>query len=125
LFNVIDGYEFANQLAEIHPEFGLKMAQVTSAPQHSVNFAAIPNPFKQVTSIAANLAFDGYLKIVVTNLVGKEICILADKMVNSGKYSFNFDASRYNLTPGVYLAKIEYGTSSNKYSDVLKLVLIK
>ena len=81
-----------------------------------------PNPFNPTTTIGYELLENSHVTIKVYDLIGKEVTTLIDKYQNAGKYTADFDASKFqNLTSGIYFYKLE----TEKYSDVKKMILNK
>ncbi|MFA7420833.1 MAG: T9SS type A sorting domain-containing protein [Melioribacteraceae bacterium] len=78
-----------------------------------------PNPFNPATKISFSLPKEGFTKLVVYDLLGKEVSILVKDKLNAGAHSINFDAK--NLPSGVYL----YALTSGNYSSTKKMILIK
>ena len=66
-----------------------------------------PNPFNAFTTISFGLAESGDVKLAVYDLLGREIETLADGYLETGGYTFNFDAS--HLSSGVYFYRLEAG----------------
>jgi hypothetical protein len=79
-----------------------------------------PNPFNPVTKINYSLAQPGYVKLIVYNILGKEVAILVDgyKTVGSN-FEVTFDGSQ--LTSGVYFYQIQAG----KFTETKKMILMK
>jgi len=62
-----------------------------------------PNPFIETTVIAFRLRQTGNVTLKVYDVFGKEITTLINhEQRGAGKYIEHFDATRYNLAPGVY-----------------------
>jgi len=81
-----------------------------------------PNPFNPSTTIQYELMGNSHVTIRVYDLIGKEVTTLVDKYQSAGKYTVDFDASKFaNLTSGIYFYKLE----TEKYSDVKKMILSK
>ena len=78
-----------------------------------------PNPFNPVTNIAFSIPKAGNVKLIVYDMLGREVVALVNEFKQSGNYSVDFDAS--NLSSGVYLYKIEAGD----FKDTKKMMLIK
>ena len=78
-----------------------------------------PNPFNPTTSINFSIPQDGLVKLVVYDVLGKEIATLVNSEQTSGTYQVTFDASKLNS--GVYFYKI----TSGDFSDVKKMLLVK
>ena len=78
-----------------------------------------PNPFNPTTVISGQWTADSRVRLVVYDLLGREVAVLADSRYPAGKYSFTFDAR--NLSSGVYF----YRLSAGSFTAVRKMSLIK
>lgn len=78
-----------------------------------------PNPFNPVTKINYALPKDGFVKISVYDILGREITTLVNEVRTAGYYSVDFDATSFNS--GVYFYKINAGT----FSDIKRMILVK
>ncbi|MBE2217019.1 MAG: DUF1028 domain-containing protein [Ignavibacteria bacterium] len=86
-----------------------------------------PNPFNPQTTITFNNAKLSFVKLVVYDLQGSEVAVLADNLFHRGRYSINFDAT--GLASGVYIYRIitadALNISKNTFTDTKKMVLVK
>lgn len=81
-----------------------------------------PNPFNPETIINYSIAKDGFVKIKVYDMLGKEIATLVNNFKTAGAYKVEFDANSIKkLSSGIYYYKIESGN----FSDVKKMILVK
>ena len=81
-----------------------------------------PNPFNPATLIKYSIAKDGFVKIKVYDLIGKEVATLVNGHKSAGDYQVEFDANeRGKLSSGIYFYKIEAG----EFTDIKKMTLIK
>ncbi len=78
-----------------------------------------PNPFNPVTSIKFSVPKQSLVKIVIYDVIGREVAALVNEVKNPGNYAISFDASMY--ASGVYFYRMESGD----FTDVKKMVLIK
>jgi len=78
-----------------------------------------PNPFNPTTSIKYNVASSKHIKLVVYNILGKEIATLVNEKQSPGTYEVNWDASAF--PSGVYFYKLTAGD----YTETKKALLIK
>lgn len=78
-----------------------------------------PNPFNPSTNIKFNVEKLSNVRIVVYDVMGREVQTLVNEMLLPGTYESSFNASR--LTSGVYFYKI----NADGFSDVRKMMLIK
>lgn len=81
-----------------------------------------PNPFNPVTKISFNLYKPDVVNLSLFDISGKEIAkLINNKYYQSGEQEIILDASRFNLSSGIYFYKLQ--TSTN--SEVKKMVLNK
>lgn len=78
-----------------------------------------PNPFNPVTTIMFDVPEKNNVKLVVYDLLGRQVEVLVNKEVQPGSYTVKFDGS--NLPSGVFFCKMTAGN----YTDVRKMVLVK
>ena len=78
-----------------------------------------PNPFNPVTVISYQLSVISDVKLVVFDLLGREVATLVNEKKAAGSYTASFDGA--NLTSGVYLYKLTAGN----YSETRKMTLVK
>ena len=78
-----------------------------------------PNPFNPITTIKFSIPQRGLVKLVVFDVLGKEVATLVNNEQTTGNYEVTFNASK--LTSGVYFYKI----TSGDFSDVKKMLLVK
>ncbi len=78
-----------------------------------------PNPFNPVTKIGFDLPKDGNVKLVVYDLLGREVSLLVNTFKKAGTYSFDFDGNK--LSSGVYFYKLE----TPEFTDIKRMVLVK
>jgi tetratricopeptide (TPR) repeat protein len=84
-----------------------------------------PNPFNPTTTIGYEIPTEGYVKLVVYDLLGRQIAELASGLRTAGRYSATWNAS--SIASGVYLARFTVSDEMGqlKFSRVRKLVLAK
>jgi len=78
-----------------------------------------PNPFNPTTNISYTLPKTGNVKLVVFDVLGREITTLVNGVKTAGTHVVNFDAS--NLSSGVYFYRIE----ANNFTATKKMMLVK
>jgi hypothetical protein len=78
-----------------------------------------PNPFNPTTVIAYQLPKAGNVKLIVYDLLGREVKTLVNEFKQAGSYNVSLDASE--LASGVYFYRINAGD----FTDVKKMMLIK
>ena len=102
------------------------IAEVTAAPAFGAVSATeyalyqnYPNPFNPTTSISFNLPEDGYARLAIFDMLGREIAVLVNGTVASGLHTLEFNAA--NLSAGTYF----YQLTAGDFSAVRKLMLVK
>ena len=66
-----------------------------------------PNPFNPVTTIRYGLAEEGPVRLLVYDLLGREIAVLTDGLHKSGEHTVRFEAS--HLSSGLYFVVLDAG----------------
>ncbi|MDP8228478.1 MAG: T9SS type A sorting domain-containing protein [Candidatus Electryoneaceae bacterium] len=80
---------------------------------------AFPNPFNGITRIDFMLKHSGTTRLVVYDLTGREVAVLADGEFNAGSHSVVFEADR--MASGLYFYRLE----SQGQSIVKRMVLLR
>lgn len=83
-----------------------------------------PNPFNPGTTIKYRIPFNGKtetsnVKLIVYDILGREVATLINENKQSGTYEVNFDGS--NLNSGVYF----YSLVTGSFRDTKRMLLIK
>jgi hypothetical protein len=87
-----------------------------------------PNPFNPVTKIRFDIAKPSpliplqsgkFVKLIVYDILGKEVATLVNENLQPGTYEVSFNGS--NLTSGVYFYKLTTGD----FIAVKKMIMIK
>ena len=80
---------------------------------------AYPNPFNPVTTIKYELPEDGFVQLLIYDLLGNKIKTLVNSRHNAGRFQVLFDGSA--LPSGVYF----YRLFTDRFSATRKLLLMK
>lgn len=78
-----------------------------------------PNPFNPTTTIKYSIPEDGFVKLVVYNMLGEEVATVINTEQKAGNYEVNFKAT--NLSSGVYIYRLE----ASNLTSAKKLLLLK
>jgi N-acetylneuraminic acid mutarotase len=78
-----------------------------------------PNPFNPSTKIRYDLPKNSFVKLVVFDMLGREIETLVNENQTTGVYEATFDASQY--PSGLYF----YRLTTENYSETKKMILMK
>ncbi len=84
-------------------------------------FQNYPNPFNPTTKISWQTPIGSWHSLKVYDMLGNEIITLIDDYAEAGRYELNYDASKYDLTSGIYYYKLIAGN----YSETRKMVLLR
>ncbi len=77
-----------------------------------------PNPFNPTTSIEYSAPTDGFVSLIVYDILGREAVVLEQGLMKAGSHVATFDAS--HLASGIYFYRLSAGNSMTR-----KMVLIK
>ncbi len=78
-----------------------------------------PNPFNPTTTIEFDIPERTNVKLIICDILGREVEKLVDSELEPGRYKVNFNAR--DLSSGVYFYRLEAG----KFIDVRKMILMK
>lgn len=90
-----------------------------TVPQEYILHQNYPNPFNPTTKISFELPKAGNVRLVVYDLLGREVASLLNDYKSAGRYSVEFNAS--NFASGVYLYRLEAGD----FKATKKMLLVK
>ncbi|MBS1494040.1 MAG: T9SS type A sorting domain-containing protein [Bacteroidetes bacterium] len=80
-----------------------------------------PNPFNPTTKINYELKNAGFVTMKVYDLLGREIAELVNETKEAGRYTIDFNASKYMMASGIYFYRIQTG----EFVDTKRMVLVK
>lgn len=78
-----------------------------------------PNPFNPISKIKFEIPKLTDVKIIVYDLLGREVATLVNELLKPGTYEVNFDGS--NFASGIYF----YSLITDDFSETKKMVLMK
>jgi hypothetical protein len=82
-----------------------------------------PNPFNPGTEFRFEVPVASDVRLVVYDLLGREVRIVANGQLSPGRYNLPFNAS--HLASGVYLYRLEARSERGLFMDVKKMILVK
>jgi hypothetical protein len=88
-------------------------------PTNFALYQNYPNPFNPSTTIEFDIPERTNIKLVIYDILGREVETIVDKELEPGKYKINFTAT--NLPSGVYF----YTLKTPKFTKTNKMLLIK
>jgi hypothetical protein len=78
-----------------------------------------PNPFNPATIVRYQLPVAGYVRLVVYDVLGREVAILVNQKREQGSYEVKWDGS--NVSSGMYICRMTAG----EYTETRKMLLTK
>ncbi|MFQ6115906.1 MAG: T9SS type A sorting domain-containing protein [bacterium] len=90
----------------------------TKIPTEFAVYQNYPNPFNPSTTIRFDVAKSAHVKIILYDVLGRQVSVLVNERFAAGRYQVIFNA--VTLPSGIYFYSIEIGA----YYKVVKKVLI-
>ncbi len=97
---------------------GVKQTSST-APDKFNLYNNYPNPFNPASKIKIDIPIQGYVKLKIYDLLGREAAFLINQKLQPGTYEVNFNGT--NFPSGIYFYKLETET----FIQTKRMVLIK
>jgi agmatine deiminase len=91
----------------------------TNIPNSFALHQNYPNPFNPVTKIKFDLPQSSFVTLKIYDISGREVLTITSAQLNSGSYSYEWNASSYSS--GIYFYKLE----AKDFTSVKKMILIK
>lgn len=91
----------------------------TEIPKEYKLYQNFPNPFNPTTNINFDIIRNGNVRIIVYDLLGREVETLVNQDMSAGRYKLDFNAVNY--ASGMYIYKIV----TSDFVDVKKMLIIK
>lgn len=95
------------------------IAKQAEMPTSYALYQNYPNPFNPSTTIKFSIPQSGNVKLVVYDVLGKEVATLVNNELSAGTYNFEFSAR--GLASGIYLYRLE----TSNFVKVNKMLLVK
>jgi hypothetical protein len=93
--------------------------QIAEIPNVYKLYDNYPNPFNPSTTIKYDIPRTGIVKIVIYDILGREVQSLVNAKKEPGHYEVKWDAS--NFASGAYFYKLE----TESFTDIKKMILMK
>ncbi len=91
----------------IEAAFGGGTVEASDGPRTVQLLPAYPNPFNPVTTIDFSLAQTEAVRLTVHNLLGEEVAVILDRLMEPGSHTASFDGA--GLASGVYTYTLQVG----------------
>jgi len=106
-------------LRDTYVGVGNREENVSYLPVYFKLYQNYPNPFNPETVIEFELPERVNVKLVVYDVLGREVGVLVDGELGAGRYKVRFDGR--DLSSGIYFYELRAG----KFRDVKKMVVVK
>ena len=91
----------------------------TEVPDNYVLYQNYPNPFNPSTKIRFDIPKSSLVKLIVYDMIGREVVVLVDSELTPGSYEYDWDGA--NLTSGVYFYRLQ----TEGFTQIKKMILLK
>jgi hypothetical protein len=91
----------------------------TEIPKEYKLYQNFPNPFNPQTNINFDITKAGNVKIIIYDLLGRDVETLVNMELNPGRYNVDFDGSAF--ASGLYFYRITAG----EFVDIKKMLIVK
>lgn len=124
---IIDGREILlgtdgfTQIFNINSSLSLNFLSKPSIPKEFALAQNYPNPFNPTTIINYQLPIANWVTLKVYNVLGQEVATLVKEKREAGKHNFEFRASDFGLSSGVYFYRLQAGS----FTQTKKLLLLR
>ena len=88
-------------------------------PTNFIFYQNYPNPFNPITKITFYLPRNANVKLIVYDMLGKEVKSIVNSKLSMGRHEYDFDGS--NFASGVYYYKL----ISDEFVETKKMILLK
>ena len=103
---------------------GMQNIELNAVPEEYALHYNYPNPFNPVTTMLYDLPETGHARLIIYDLLGREVHVLIDKVMDPGYYSTQWNGRNSHgqmVGAGVYLYQIQ----SNGFIQTRKMLLLK
>jgi len=103
---------------------GMQNMRLVAIPEDYALHHNYPNPFNPITTMLYDLPETGHTRLIIYDLLGREVHVLIDKVMNPGYYSTQWNGRNSQgqmVGAGVYLYQIQAG----EYISTKKMILLK
>ena len=114
--------EFAQRYADFGGQDPITVDVKGEQPGSPTAFALAqnyPNPFNPATVISGQWPVASRVRLVVYDILGREVAVLADSRYPAGRHTFTFDGSK--LSSGIYF----YRLTAERFSATRAMVLLR
>lgn len=105
--------------------------QNTNTSEKFILYQNYPNPFNPMTNVKWQMLKEGFVKIKLYDILGKEVSTLVNEYQNVGIYEIQFSINSITnkqISSGIYFYRLEISDESEQkvfFTDVKRMVLLK
>jgi hypothetical protein len=92
---------------EYDSTINIEVSGISIIPADNLNLSIFPNPFSDGTTIRYSLIKAASVRISISDITGKEIAIITDRLKAAGDHHDEINAESCFIRPGIYTVKIE------------------
>ena len=103
---------------------GQKIVDMVAVPEEFALHQNYPNPFNPVTQIDYDLPKEGLARMVIYDVMGREVKELVNQSLNAGYHTVRWDGTNSrgaNVSAGLYFCSLSTGS----FNKTMKLLLLK
>jgi hypothetical protein len=103
---------------------GYEEVLLSPVPEEFALHQNYPNPFNPITTIQYDIPIEGHVKLVIYDILGREVVRLIDQAIPAGYHTTVWDSkdnSGISMPGGVYF----YQLQTRDYVKTFKMVLLK
>ena len=115
---ITNGSEVSKMMVTYNMPIGIRPIS-SNVPVKFNLYQNYPNPFNPFTNIKFDVAGETNLKLIIYDVLGREIETLVNEKLKAGEYRVNWNGMDY--PSGVYFYKFQAG----EYAETKKMVLVK
>ena len=110
-----------NCISNFDSSIVINFTSISKSEPGAFNFNIFPNPFTTNLSISYTISASQNVQLVLTDITGKQIAVIADENQNTGQHIYTLDPAKYNLPAGIYFLRMVAGNET----AVQKIIRIK
>ena len=103
---------------------GMKYVELKAVPEQYALHYNYPNPFNPVTTMLYDLPEAGYTRLIIYDVLGRQIHTLVDQVMDAGYYKMQWDGRNSMgkmVSGGIYFYQIQ----TNDFIRTRKMLLLK
>ena len=112
VYAIVNGEEYGTTITSVGENIG-------RLPKTFKLLQNYPNPFNPSTTISYSLPQNGFVRLIVFDMLGREAATIVNKKQTGGNYKVEFNAN--NLPSGIYFYRLQSGN----FTETKKMILLR